>query len=71
MGELPRPPANPRGAAAEALGFVEEIRQNLFDTWEAAEDLGMEEEIHRVRLAVEELTFALASEEMRAVEEDE
>ena len=69
--ELPRPPASPGGAAAEALGFVEEMRENLLDAWEAAEDLGVEEEIQRLRLAVEELSFALASEEMRADEENE
>ncbi len=69
--ELPRPPASPGGAAVEALGFVEEMRENLLDAWEAAEDLGVEEEIHRLRLAVEELSFALASEEMRADEENE
>ena len=60
-----------RWAAAEALGFVEEMRENLLDAWEAAEDLGVEEEIQRLRLAVEELSFALASEEMRADEENE
>jgi hypothetical protein len=69
--DLPRPPANPSGAAAEALGFVGEMRENLSDAWEAAEDLGVEEEIHRVRLAIEELESALASEELRANEENE
>jgi hypothetical protein len=69
--DLPRAPANVSGAAAEALGFVGEMRENLWDAWEAAEDLGVEEEIHRVRLAIEELESALASEELRASEENE
>jgi hypothetical protein len=69
--ELPRPPTSPGGAAAEALGFVEEMRENLLDAWEEAEDLGVEEEIHRLRLAIEEFSFALASEELRADEENE
>jgi hypothetical protein len=42
------------------LDFVGEMRENLWDAWEAAEDLGVEEEIHRVRLAIEELESALA-----------
>jgi hypothetical protein len=53
---------------AYSVCLVEEMHQNLLDAWEA-EDLGVEEEIHRVRLAVEEFSLALASEEIRADEE--